>query len=197
MIPPYIEILNIVIPQTKSFLKNCESLYCFISSSCTEILIDHVRNLSSSWESVGILSTLLFDTYSFPEVWLRFEEHLQCRRHHRIKHVIGCPVIDRDVTSSSIDLAISTSLIQSIVTAVRVQTSVLKLIFQLWNSMESGKFPKILLRNRNSRIIQRTTMRISSTSLIQHSTSTLEVRWLSRRIQWFPFHLSLLAVSEI
>ena len=47
---------------------------------------------------------------------------------------LECLAIDRDVTSSSIDLAISTSLIQSIVTrgsAVRIQASVLKLIFQL------------------------------------------------------------------
>ena len=46
-------------------------------------------------------------------------------------------IIDRDVLCSSIDLAISISLIQSMVTwgsAVRTQTSIPKFDFQLWNS---------------------------------------------------------------
>ena len=51
------------------------------------------------------------------------------------------PVIGCDVTGSSIDFAISTSLIQCLVrwgSAVLEHTSVLKLTFQLWNSTESG-----------------------------------------------------------
>ena len=66
------------------------------------------------------LSTLLFDTYSLSDMHLRVEKLFQCRRNHRIKHIeyIGemCrSTIDRDVISSPIDLAISTSLIQCIV----------------------------------------------------------------------------------
>ena len=52
-------------------------------------------------------------------------------------------VIDRDVIRSLIDFAISTSLIQSMVTwgsAVFWQTSAL--VFQLWNSVGSGNFPR-------------------------------------------------------
>ena len=58
-----------------------------IGSGCTEILIDHVRNWSSSWDWVVFLSTLLFDTYSFSEEYLRVEELVWCRRNHRIKHI--------------------------------------------------------------------------------------------------------------
>ena len=53
------------------------------------------------------------------------------------------PVIDRDVIRSLIVFAISTSLIQSMVTwgsALFWQTSAL--VFQLWNSVESGNFPR-------------------------------------------------------
>ena len=104
-----------------------------------------------------------------------------------------CPVIDRDVTSSSIDLATSPSLIHSTVTwgsAVRRQTSVLKLTFQLWSSKKVWTFSKILLCNRNTRIIHHKNVRISSTSMIRNSIPPLEVKWLSRRNQWFPFHIS-------
>ena len=55
---------------------------------CTDMFVDHVRNLSSSLESVVFLSTLLFDTYSFSEVYLCVEKLFQCRRNHRIKHLV-------------------------------------------------------------------------------------------------------------
>ena len=51
-------------------------------------------------------------------------------------------------------------------------------------------FSKTPFGNRNSWIIHHTTLRISSTSMIQHSASTLEVRRLNRRIQRFSFPLS-------
>ena len=82
------------------------------------MLVDRVSNLSPSQESVVLSSTLLFDTYSFAEVNMLVVKSLQCRRNHSIKHSeiweIVSP-IDRDVISSSIDLALSTSLIQNIV----------------------------------------------------------------------------------
>ena len=57
-----------------------------------------------------------------------------------------CLVIDRDVISSSIDFAISTSLNQSsrVIwgSAVRRTSSVLNSTFQLWNAIESGNFPR-------------------------------------------------------
>ena len=71
------------------------------------------------------------------------------------------PVIDCDVTRSSIDFAISTSLIHCIVrwgSADFEHTSVLKLTFQLWNSMESGKFSQVQFRNRKSRLINHATV---------------------------------------
>ena len=55
------------------------------------------------------------------------------------------PTIGRDVTSSPIDFAISTSLIQCIEIrgyAGIEQTSVLKLTFQLGSSIELGNFPR-------------------------------------------------------
>ena len=57
------------------------------------------------------------------------------------------PRIDWDVMSSSIDFASSTSVIQCIVIrgfAVFAHTPVLKLTFQLWNSMESGNYPRCI-----------------------------------------------------
>ena len=45
--PSNVEILEIVILQTH-IEQICESLYCFISPGCTDILTDHVRNLSLS-----------------------------------------------------------------------------------------------------------------------------------------------------
>ena len=41
-----IEILDVVILQTHTE-KFCESLYCFTSSGCTEMLVDHVSNFVS------------------------------------------------------------------------------------------------------------------------------------------------------
>ena len=55
------------------------------------------------------------------------------------------PSIDCDVTSSSIEVAFSTSLIHDIVSVgqgVFAHTSVLKLAFQHWKSTESGNFPR-------------------------------------------------------
>ena len=46
MIPSYVETMGIVILQ-----RHTDQL-CFIGSGCTEVLIDHVRNLSSSQELV-------------------------------------------------------------------------------------------------------------------------------------------------
>ena len=87
LIPSYIEILDIVILQSHTD-KFAESVYCFIRSGCTEILVNHARNLSSSKEeSVGILSSLLFDTCSLSEGRMRVDELLQGWRNHRIKHV--------------------------------------------------------------------------------------------------------------
>ena len=74
---------------------------------------------------------------------------------------------DRDVMSLQIDVAISTSMIQSIViwgSAVLKRASVLKLTFQLWNSTHSGNSLKFY---GNSRINHHTIVRITSTSKIQ------------------------------
>ena len=57
-IPRNVELLDIVFLSTYTD-HIWESLYHFISSSCTEMLEDHVSNLSSSKESVVFLSTLL------------------------------------------------------------------------------------------------------------------------------------------
>ena len=78
------------------------------------MLVDHVSNLPPSQEAVVYLSALRFDTYSPSEMNTR-EKLLQCRRNHRIQQIvvgeIFSPSIDRDVKKSSIDFAISTSLI--------------------------------------------------------------------------------------
>ena len=103
-------------------------------------------------------------------------------------------IIDREVISSSIDFAISTSLLQTVViwgSAVLRRTSVLKLTFQLPKFHRVRNFSKIPLRSRNSWIIHHTIVKRSSTSLIQHATSTLEVMWRNCRIQRFSYHFTI------
>ena len=87
-----------------------------------------------------------------------------------------CPIIDRELTRSSIDLAISTALIQSIV----IWRSAVRRKPQFWSWLSSFEIPscqKMHFRNRNSLTIHHTILKMGSTSMIQHSTSTLEVRW--------------------
>ena len=99
--------------------------------------------------------------------------------------------IDRDVISSSIDFAISTSLIQSKViwrSAALRQTSV---DFPALKFQRVRKFSKTPSRNRNSPIIHHTIVRISSTNVVQHTTSSLEVRWRNWRLQRFSFHFTI------
>ena len=218
MSPSYIEILDIVILQIHSE-QLCEYLYCFhklwlygnTRRSCPQFVF--LVRIGWNFELAARRHLL------FSEVWLRVDKLLQGRRILRIKHVeirkIRVPCY-RNVTSSSIDLAISTSLIQSIVTwgsTVRLQTSVLKVDFPALKFHKVMKFSKVPFRTKNSRVIHHTIVRISSTSMTYHSTSTLEVNWLNRRVQrfslydpkfhfyfggedwvgvfqWFPFHCS-------
>ena len=81
--------------------------------------MDHVRKLSSSQESLGLLSTLLFDTYSLADANMLVEKLFNSDA--IIASSISKsgtsvrPTVDRDVISSSIDFAISTPLVQNIV----------------------------------------------------------------------------------
>ena len=55
----------------------------------TEKLVDHVRNLFSSWDSVVFFEhAALRHLLSFGNVCLRVEKLFQCRRNHRIKHIV-------------------------------------------------------------------------------------------------------------
>ena len=109
---------------TSSFCKrtlNKSESHCTasISSGCTEMLVDHVSNVCGR----------------------SFEHAAFCGSEHACR---ARTIIDRDVVSSSIDFAISTSLTQCVVRWVLADfehTLVLKLTFQLWNSIESGNFP--------------------------------------------------------
>ena len=58
-----------------------------MSSSCTEMLVDHVSNVYPSLESIVFLRALLLDTYSFSEMYLPVEKSLQCRRNRGIEHI--------------------------------------------------------------------------------------------------------------
>ena len=101
------------------------------------------------------------------------------------------PTIDRDVISSSTDLAISTSLMQCMVIGCSQTNLSPEVDFPAVKFHRVRKCSKIQVRNRNSRIIYHTTVRISSTSMIQHATSSWEVGWRNRRIQRFSFHFTL------
>ena len=108
------------------------------------------------------------------------------------------PTIDRDVVSSSLYFAIATFLIQCVVrwgSADFEHTSVLKLTFHLWNSTESGNSPRCNSEIGKSRKINHTTVGISSTSLIQQSTSTLEAWYKYWRSLRFLSHFTFQLVS--
>ena len=85
---------------------------------CLNLIIDNVSNLSPYQKSVMFSISLLFNTDSPYEIGIG--NNLSQRRHHlRTKHfkIRNCfPSIDCDVRRSSIDFAISTSLIHDLVT---------------------------------------------------------------------------------
>ena len=68
------------------------------------MLVDHVNNLSPIVR-IGLISerAALRNLLFFSEVNVFVEKLFQCRRNHRIKHVVASPVIDRDVIRSSIE----------------------------------------------------------------------------------------------
>ena len=183
---------------TSSFCKShteqvCESLYCFVSSGCTEILVDHVSNLSSSKESVGILSSLLFEAHSFLEVWLRVDELLQGWRNHRIKHVeikkimMSC---NRSRCNEFVNWFWYFNFFFPQHSDLRFGCSPTNFSSEIklpaLKFHRDKKCPKISLSDRNSRIIHHTKVRIGSTNMIQHTTSSmiynftssLEVGWM-------------------
>ena len=114
---------------------------CFISSRCTEILADQVRNF------VFLVRIGCVFEHAAPRHLLSFGDVFACQEafsmqtqssHQASSGKSLCTVIDRDVVSSSIDSIISTSLIQSIViwgSAILWQTTALKLTFKLWKSI--------------------------------------------------------------
>ena len=79
------------------------------------MLIDHASNFVSLVRIGRIFEHAALRHLLFSEVHMLVES----RRNHRIKHIvvteICSPVTDRDVIRSSIDFAVSTSLIRCIV----------------------------------------------------------------------------------
>ena len=174
------KILDIIILETESE-QVWESLYRFRSSGCMKMLTDHVRNLSSSLESVVFLSTLLFDTYSFQELNVRVENLLQCRRYHYIQHVTiweicspknwlrctrfvnwlcflnFCDPWHRDLR----------------IRCLRTNFS-LEIDFPAFKFHGVREFCKMQLRDWKSRVLHHTTVRISSTSMTWNSIYTVE-----------------------
>ena len=91
------------------------------------------------------------------------------------------PRIDCDVLDSSIDFALSTSVIHDIVIwgfGVFAQTSVLKLTFQLSNSMESGNFARC-------------------SSEIATTTSRKPLKWRRNYLRWRRKYLHTQAVQKL
>ena len=135
-------------------------------------------NWSSSQESVVLLSTLLFDTCSFAESNMLVEKFFQCRRNHRIKHIVV------GETSSSFNRLRCHKIVNWCrylnffdplccdlrICCFRTKFS-LEFDFPALKFHGVRKFSQMQFRNRKSRIIHHTTVRKSSTSMIQHATS--------------------------
>ena len=153
-----------------------ESLSFFIGSGCTEMLIDHVSNLSPTWESVVFLSTLLFDTYSFAQV------NVACR-----EVFLNADAIIASISSpynwsrchKFVNWLCHLNFFDPVHCEMRIccfRTNIsLEVDFPALKFHRVRKFSQMQFRNRKSRLIIHTTVRISSTSMIQHSTSILEV----------------------
>ena len=127
------------------------------------------------------LSTLLFDTYSFSEGYLRVENLLQCGRNHRIKHIevreISSPY-NRSWCLKFVNWFCDLNFFDPEHCDLRIccfrQTSALKLTLPALKFHRVRKFSENAFRNRNSRIIHHTIVR----SCMVYSTSASEVRWL-------------------
>ena len=86
-----------------------------MSSGCLKVVIDHKSDLSPSQESVVVsLSTLLFNTDSLLKRGIE-DDLSQRRRNPRKSRNSLRPSIHCDVKKSTIDPAITTSLIHGIV----------------------------------------------------------------------------------
>ena len=104
------------------------------------MLVDHFRNLPPSLESVVFLSTLLLDTYSFPEVRLPIEKLSQCRRHHRIKHIVVgeiCSLPQSIAMLQALQLTLPSRLLWSI--ARWVEDLLFLNILQSWSWLSSSE----------------------------------------------------------
>ena len=144
----------------------CEFLHGFIRSGCTEIFGDHVRNLGSSKES----STLTLFRKIDCVLMSFFKADAIIASSTSESGKLCCPVIDRDVTSSSIALATWISLIHSMKTwgsAVRIQNFSSEIKLSALKFHRVRELSKIPFRTGNSRMIHHTNVRISSFSVIQ------------------------------
>ena len=97
--------------------------------------------------------------------------------------------IDLDVISSSIDFAISTSLIQCAMRICSLRSYfILEVDFPALKFRWSQEIFQMQFRDWKSRKSNHTIMRKSSTSMIQHATSTLEMEYRYGWILWFSSH---------
>ena len=100
---------------------------------------------------------------------MRVEQPCQCRRNHRIKHIVVRGICSPQIRSRchKFDdwLCLSQLLLTQCIVrwgpAVLEHTSVLKLTFQLWNSMKVWELSQMHVRDWKSRVIHHTTVRIS------------------------------------
>ena len=134
---------------------------------------------------------------------LRVEKPFQCRRNHRIKHIEIREIVlhNRSWSHKFVNWFGNFNFCVPEHSYLRIGCSQTnrshEVDFPALKFCRVMKFSKIPLRKRNSRIIHHTIVRTSSTRMIQHTTSTLEVRWRNWRIQRFSFSFHyLFSISQ-
>ena len=133
----------------------------FLRTSYMEVLVDDERNLSSTEKSVFHLGLLLLQADFLLEVWVH-DDLIFAWSISQFGNL--SPPIDCDVSRSSKDSTISTSLINSIASVGKLEqdTSVLKLVFQHWNVEGLGNLSNMHFRDLIPRLFNHTNVRISS-----------------------------------
>ena len=131
-------------------------------------------------------------------MWLCVEKLSQCRRNHRIKHVVVRKIMsprNRSRCHKFVNWFSNLNFFDPEHGDLRfgcTHTNFSSEVdFPALKFHRVTKFCQMQFPNRKSRVINHTTVRISSTSMIQHTTSTFEVTWSRQRIQPFSFRSTL------
>ena len=140
------------------------------------------------------LSTLLFDTYSLAEANMLVENLLQCRRNHRIKHIVVgeiCSLHNRSRRHKFVDWLCYLNIFDPVQCHLRICFFLtnfrLEVDFPALKFQWVREFPTMHFRDWKSRVIHHTIARISSSNMIygvQGCNALIQTRsWYCRTLR--------------